>query len=245
MAGRSPGAGDARLPGDGIGTAPHGSLKRPTEQPDDAAEQRQLDFLADAGRAGMRKRCKRATEGEDRAGFISDGRDAGAHRLSRRGVGLRDAAERLRHGVGAGKVCMRPLGAVARDRDVDELGVDFSQFFVAEAVLRGGARTEVLPEDIGLSDELLQDLAAFARLQVQSDALHAAVVRFEETARHARQYRHRARVVTARRRFDLDHLGAEISHQHVGNCARLGRRAGHDSYALQGTMRLAHVNVLL
>ena len=64
----------------------------------------QLDLLADAGGARMRQRCERAAEGEDGAGLVGDGDDAGAHRLARRRIGLRDAAQRLRHRVGAGQM---------------------------------------------------------------------------------------------------------------------------------------------
>ena len=59
-----------------------------------------------------------------------------------------------------GRCRLRPLRAVARDRDVDELRIDLLQLLVAEAVLLGGARAEILTEDIGLLDEPLQDLAA-------------------------------------------------------------------------------------
>ena len=55
---------------------------------------------------------------------------------------------------------MRPLRPVARHRDVDEARVDLAQFLVAEAVLLGGAGPEVLAEDVGLGDQLLQDVAA-------------------------------------------------------------------------------------
>ena len=47
-----------------------------------------------------------------------------------------------------------------------------------------------------------------------------------------------ARVVAALRHLDLDHLGAEIGHQHVGHGAGLRRRAGDDLDALQRAMRL-------
>ena len=105
------------------------------------------------------ERGERAAEGEDGAGLVGNGDDAGLHGLARRRVGLGDAAERLRHGVGARQVRVRPLRAVARDRDVDELRVDLAQLLVTEAVLLGGAGAEVLAEDVGAGDELAQDLA--------------------------------------------------------------------------------------
>ena len=92
-------AGDTGLACHRIGAAPQGGRERPAEQANDAAKERQLDLLADAGGARMRQSRERAAEGENGARLVSDGGDAGAHRLARRGVGLRDAAERLRHGV--------------------------------------------------------------------------------------------------------------------------------------------------
>jgi hypothetical protein len=56
---------------------------------------------------------------------------------------------------------MWAIGAVTRDRDVDEPRVDLPQFFVAEAVLLRRTGPEVLPEDVCLRDQLAQDFAAF------------------------------------------------------------------------------------
>ena len=66
-----------------------------------------------------------------------------------------------------GRSRMRSLRAVAGDRDVDELRVDLLQLLVAKAVLLGRAGAEVLPEDIGLRDELA---AEFRGLRATSDS---------------------------------------------------------------------------
>src|SRR6185369_12979355 len=89
----------------------------------------------------------------------------------------------------------------------------------------------------GLGDQLVQDGAALGVLEVQRHALHAAIVGLEEGAAYAGQHRHAARAVTALGRLDLDHVGAEIGHQHVGNGARLRGRAGNDLDALEWTVR--------
>ena len=168
-AGALRGAGDAGLAGDRVAVAPHRRRQGPAHQPDLAAEQRAIDLLADAGRARMGQGRQRAAKGEDRAGFVGDRDDAGLQRLARRRIGLGDAAQRLRHRVGARQVRMRPLRPVARDRDIDEPRVDLAQFLVAEPVLLGGAGPEVLAEDVGLRDELLagsRGLPAVFRLSV-------------------------------------------------------------------------------
>ncbi len=164
--------------------------------------------------------------------------------LARRRIGLGDAAQRLRHRVGAGQVRMRPLRPVARYRDIDETRIDLAQFLVAEPVLLGGAGAEVLAEDVGLRDQFFENVAAFLGLQVERDASDAAIIGLEIGARHARQDRRTARIVADFRHLDLDHLGAEIGHQHVRHRAGLRRRAGDDFYPLQrpprAVRRLTH-----
>jgi hypothetical protein len=81
------------------------------------------------------------------------------------------------------------LGPIAGDRDVDELRIDLLELLVAETVFLGRAGPEILAEDIRSGDELVQDLPAFGGLEVERDALHAAIVGLEERARVARQYR--------------------------------------------------------
>ena len=132
------------------------------------------------------------------------------------------------------------LRAVAGNRDVYELRVDLFQILVAKTVLLGRARPEVLTEDIGACDQLAQNFSTLRGLEIEGDAFHAAVVGLEERARMAWQHRHDTRAVAALRRLDLDDLGAEISHQHVGHRAGLGRRAGNDFHALQRAIGIGH-----
>ena len=140
---------------------------------------------------------------------------------------------------------MRSVRAVARDRDIDQLRIDLAQFLPTEAVLLGRTGPEVLAEDVGLRDELAQDLAPLLALEVQGHALHAAIVGFEEGAAHVRQHGHAARRVAALGRFDLDHVGAEIGHQHPGHGARLRGGAGDDLDALKRAVGNRHRRGLL
>src|SRR5262249_7077978 len=96
------------------------------------------------------------------------------------GVGLCDAAERLCHRVGSRQMRVGPFWAVAGDRNVYELWVDLLQLLVAEAVVLGCARAEVLAEDIRAGNEFVQNLSTFGGLEVERDALHTAVVGLEE-----------------------------------------------------------------
>src|SRR5215510_5227524 len=131
----------------------------------------------------MRQGRKRTAEGEDGARLISNGGDAGAHRLAGRRIGLGNAAQRLRHRVRPGQMRVRSLRAVTGDRDVDELRVDLLQILVTKAVLLRRARSEVLAEDIRSCDELAQNVPTLGSLEIERDALHPAVVGLEERAR--------------------------------------------------------------
>src|SRR5439155_4299066 len=135
---------------------------------------------------------------------------------------------------------MRALGAIPGNRHVDEPRVHLPQFFVAETVLLRRTGPEVLAEDVGPCDELAEDFAAFRGLQVQGDALYAAVVGLEIGAGHAGEHGRAARIVADLGHLDLDDLGAEIGHQHVGHRAGLRRRAGDDFDAVEGAVWLCH-----
>jgi len=181
----------------------------------------------------MRQGCERPAKGQDRAGLVGDRDNAGLQRLPRRRISFGDAAQCLRHRVGSGQVRVRPLRPVARYRDIDETRVDPAQLLIAEPVLFGGAGPEVLPENVGFRDQLLENIAAFLGFQIERDASDAAIVGLEIGARHPRQDGRAARIVADFRHLDLDHLGAEIGHQHIRHRAGLRRRTGDDLYPLQ------------
>ena len=141
----------------------------------------------------------------------------------------------------SGRACRSP-----RSRHRPASGLILRSSSQPKPFLSAALGPEVLAEDVGLGDELVQDGAALGRLQVQRHALHAAIVGLEEGAGHAGQHGHAARAVAAVGRLDLDHVGAEIGHQHVGHGARLRRRAGNDLDALQRTpaTKLRHLTRL-
>ena len=181
-----------------------------------------------------------SAECQDGTGFIGNRYDAGAQRLARCGISLGNTPQRLRHGIGAWKIGMRSFGAVAGNRDVDDLRVDLFQVLIAEAVLLRGAGAEVLAEDIGAGHELVQDLPCLRGFHVQRDTLHAPVVGFEIGAGQAGKHAGGAGVVAFARHLDLDHLGAQIGHQHVRDRAGLRGGAGNNLDTVEWTTWLSH-----
>ena len=109
----------------------------------------------------------------------------------------------------------RPLIAIHRHGEGDDVRLDLPQRLVteAEAVHRTGG--EIIADDIGLLHQAADEVAAFFRLQIERQAFLAAVARREIAAavgtidavleRAADAHR-----IRAGHAFDLDDLGAEI-----------------------------------
>ncbi len=70
------------------------------------------------------------------------------------------SADRLDHEVVPGPVRGRSVGAVAADREVDEIGIQRAQRVVIEPEPRQGAGSEVLDEDVGIGEQPAQDVRA-------------------------------------------------------------------------------------
>ena len=99
--------------------------------------------------------------------------------------------------------------AVGRDRAIDQPGVDFRQFLVAQAELVECSRAVILDEDIGALDQLVQHLEAARILEVDAQALLAHVLLQVVTALPVDEISVGATGVACRRALDLDHIGAE------------------------------------
>ena len=123
--------------------------------------------------------------------------------------------QRVEHRLG-GK---RTVEAEAGDGDEDELRVQRAQRLGVEAEARDRAGTEVLDEHIGRGGEPLQRRDAAGRLQVEHDRALVAVVVQERGGEPAAPPRDMAGVV-ARRRLDLDHVGALVGQDHGGQRSR-------------------------
>src|SRR5262249_54834866 len=104
--------------------------------------------------------------------------------------------------------------AEARDRAVDEPWVLLPERLEAEAQSLHGARPEILQHDVGPGDEPVENGLALRRLQVQREALLAAVHRHEVRGLAARERWPAARVVALAGLLDLEDLGAHVAQRH-------------------------------
>ncbi len=68
-----------------------------------------------------------------------------------------------------------PLGAESRDRAVNRAGIELLDLVVSDAQLVGYARLEILDDDVGLFGQVEGDLQPPGLLEVERDALLAAV----------------------------------------------------------------------
>ena len=107
---------------------------------------------------------------------VSPKRRAG---LDRRPVGLAGDADRaaggLRDHVEGEALLVRAAGAEALDLAIDDAGVDLLDLVIAEAQPLDRAGRHVLDRDIGLLQQLLDDLEPARRLQVQRHRLLVGV----------------------------------------------------------------------
>jgi hypothetical protein len=139
-------------------------------------------------------------------------------------------AHPLRDLVEAGALAVRPVLAEAGDAREDDPRVDAPQGVVvdAQAVLHVGA--VVLDHHVGVADELEEDLASLRRLQVEGHRPLVAVEVLE--IRALARTAHALVRVDARRRFDLDHVGAEVGE--LLDAGRAGADAGEVEHAQAG-----------
>ena len=117
-------------------------------------------------------------------------------------------------GVVAGAVGLRPQVAVAGDVRVDDAGVAPADRLIVEAELFQDALAGVGDHDVGLRDQLLQNLPPLGGAQVQGDAALVGVGDVKERVfvvrgRHL-QLRPEGAPVVALRRLDLDDVRAPV-----------------------------------
>src|SRR5262249_26107548 len=97
------------------------------------------------------------------------------------------------------------------------------------------AGTIILDDDIGFRSELLRQRDALLALQIDDNALLAAIAADEIVTLAIAEWRKSTRIVTGAGRFDLQHFGAEIGQregsrrpsEHAGEIehAHIGERA--------------------
>ncbi len=180
-----------------------------------AVEQRDVDRLSAAGPLAREQRGEDRLDGI-RAGCEVDEGDAEPHRIA---VGLaRDRHEAglgLHHEVIAGTICERRRAPVARDRAMNEPRVARAQAFIGEAKRLEAGGAEVLDEYVGLAGKLRQNGAPALSLEIDRDALLAAIDRQVIGGNSLDRGRHPGPgIVAAVGVLDLPDLGAEIRKRH-------------------------------
>ena len=156
-----------------------------------------------------------------------------------------DAAHALDHHVVGGVARVGAGMAEARGRGVDQLRVLGVELLPAVTQLLHRAGTEVLDDDIGLGEQLVENGAVRFGLEVEGDALLAAIDRGEVGRLPLDERSVGPRVVAALGGFDLDHPGAHLGHQERAVRPRQDARQVDDGDARQGAFgALGHGGVL-
>ena len=197
-------------------------------------EHRDLDLLAGARPLAGEERQHHPVRGHRARGEIGD-RVADLHR---RPVGkpgeVHDARLALDDQVVARPARLRPRLAEARDRAVDEPGIQRVDGLPAEAEPRERAGPEVLDQHVRAREELPEDRLPRLRLEVERDALLPAVDAHEVGRLAAGEGGPGAGVVPLARLLDLDHLGAHVGEEHRGVGPREHAGQVDDAHAVEG-----------
>jgi hypothetical protein len=128
-------------------------------------------------------------------------------------------------------VPVRTVLAEARQRAVDEAGVQLLERRVAGAEPIHHAGAEALDDDVGAGGELAEDGLALGGLHVER---HRALVAVDEGVDGAAD---RLLVLVAARlgSLDLEHIGAHVRHDHAGHLGRRHARELQDLDSVEHT----------
>ena len=88
----------------------------------------------------------------------------------------------------AGRPNSGTLETVSGGASINEPRVDLFQLLVTEAQSRQGARPEILEEDVGVTDEFLDEFGATVCLEINADTALVAVGRLEHGALAAGEF---------------------------------------------------------
>ena len=145
-------------------------------------------------------------------------------------LGTDDAGPHVVRDAVARHVAVRTGHAVAGDRAEHDLRIDLLQLVEPEPAACESARSHRLDDCVGILHQLEERFLAGVGAEVEHDALLAAAD-VQEQQRDAFDDRPRhAAAVVALRRFDLDHVGAEIGKVR-GEVARTEHRHFDDAQA--------------
>ena len=177
-------------------------------------QQRDVDVLTTTRPLPFGEREENALKCEEACEVIGDG-DADFRGLAVWKPGDRHETRLgLNHGVISGSVGVRPGRAIARNRAVDQPGMERVHLFVPEPESIETAGPEVLDQHVGGHQKAPEHFLALGHPQVQRDALLVSVHRDEVGAPPVHEWWKRARIVARSRLLDLDHLGAHVRHEH-------------------------------
>ena len=176
------------------------------------AQQRGVHELAAAGVVARQQCSEDAVGGEHAGGMVGD-RDPHHLGLVEVGHEAQHAAQGLADGVEARLVAVGPVLPVSRDGAVDEPRVEGGKPLVVQAQLRARLRAEILQQDVGLLQQLEQDLLPLGLPQVQGQTPLVAVERPEARAVTLVQGIPAAVRVAPVRQFHLDDVAPEITEQ--------------------------------
>ena len=180
------------------------------------AELGDVDFLSDAVLRAREEGGDDAVGEEQRAGLIGEAPGGGdralagsaAERDHGAGHALGDDIEGAARGPFA-------LGSEAGVGRVDELWVDLLEVVVAEADRVEVAGAEVFGEDVGVLDQLVDDLDRALGAEVEGHGALAPVERLEVGAEAVGADAELAAGVAVAGHFDLEHIGAHVG-EHGG-----------------------------
>ena len=172
-----------------------------------------VDLLSLAGHIPIAESRQNTDDQIQSAHHIAEG-GAAANRVGIRPAGDAHNAPGLGHGVVTGTAAVGSCCAEAGDGTVNQTGIDLLQGFIAQAKLLHGAGPEVLNEDIHVFHQLQKYILSL--LQIQSDALLAAVEVFVIAADTVFHRCEISAVVAGSGLLQLNHLGAQIPQQCAG-----------------------------
>src|SRR5262249_4410049 len=149
----------------------HGVLAREGNR---RPQQRGFDPLALAGLEPVHQRAQDAVAGVNAREMIGEGY-AHALRLLWIGAQAEEPAHRLPYGIVAGPVAIRPGLAEARDRTINDFGIQRPDGVVPHAALLQRAGAEILNEHIRAGRELDKNLPRIVLADVERQAFLVAV----------------------------------------------------------------------
>src|SRR5260221_2873906 len=194
------------------------------------------DSVAGAGSAAPDQRRANAERAVEPCYEVAD-RRAGAHGLVARLAGdAHEAAHRLGDEVEGGAVAVGAAGTEAGDVAIDEIGLELFQPRRPKPHLFEDSRPVVLDQHVALGDKPCQDVAAFARAQVEGDRALVAVIGGEIPAQPIADGALVAHRVALARRLYLDDVRPHIGEHH--RAERTRENAGEVEHADSGQRQI-------